>query len=88
MENLNIKMIDGKAFVELPCKPGDTVYYVAPDYRMNSDGTHFIDLDIHEAVYDAEDIINRFFWFGTTIFATYEEALKSLEAMKKEMGKD
>ena len=59
----------------LPCKMGNTVYYVSPTSRRTDD------------IVPIKFLIHWFEEFGKTVFLTREEAEKALQEMKGETEK-
>lgn len=70
LADLEDSLEDGK-LIELPCKPGDTVYVL----RKSRDG---LKVDKKEFMYGMIGMI------GGTVFLTEQEALEALEEMKHE----
>lgn len=68
--------------IELPCKPGDTVYTTYKD----EDGGFVEKMIITEATNKRVLCDNRYWYsyseFGKTVFLTEQEAKKALEGMK------
>ena len=85
MAEINIKTIDGKPYLELPCYPGDTVYRVGPviasirDIKAYSYFTY--ELKVYEEVYNIWGITHNIDKFGHTLFTNPEDA----EAYKRKL---
>ena len=69
----DIKEIDGKYYLELPCLPGTTVYYVGLHFDI-VDGKFVADKKVFETTFYTVDIVLHRKEFGVKYFLTYEEA--------------
>ncbi len=90
LADLEDSLEDGK-LIELPCKPGDTVYVMNDDCECPGDcyqsqtckSCEYRNLYIDEEVATLSFIIDNIDNFGKTVFLTEQEAMEALEGIEE-----